>query len=78
MEHADGGDDLIFGRVDVLEAAVLEAAGGAVRGDAGLGGLHRVAALARALLLGAPLALAADGERGVQADRVHPASTGTG
>lgn len=75
MEHANGGDDLIVGG-SCFPAAALEAPGGAVGGgDAGFGGLEGVAALPGALLLGAALALAADGERGVQAHRVHPAST---
>lgn len=79
MEHANRGDDFIVGSAGLPVAASLEAAGGAVRGrNPGLGGLEGVASLSGALLLGSPLALAADGERGVEADRMHPASTGTG
>lgn len=79
MEHTNRGNDLIVGGPSFTEASSFEATGGAVRGgDSGFRGLERVAALPSALLLGAALALAANGERGVQAHRVHPASTGTG
>lgn len=79
MEHANRGDDFIVGRSGFLEASPFETAGGAVGGgEARLGGLDGVAALAGSLLFGAALPLAAYGERGVEADRVHPASTGTG
>lgn len=74
VQHAHRADDLVVGGRRAARAATLQRALAAVRRrDAGLGALQRVAALARALLLGAPLALAPDGQRRVQPHRVHPA-----
>ena len=79
MEHAHGRDHFIVGGPGLLVVASLEAAGGAVGGsDPRLGGLEGVASFSGSLLLSPSFALAAYRQRGVEAHRVHPASTGTG
>lgn len=79
MEHAHRRDHFIVSCSGLQMLASLEAAGGTVGGgDPRLGGLEGVASFLGSLLLSSTFALAADRQRGVEADRVHPASTGTG